>query len=68
MSQVKVNTWITILDWGYWVLGAFLGGFLGSALQLQVKGLDFVMTALFIVLALDSSYKKKATSAQLVGL
>ncbi|WP_308184605.1 AzlC family ABC transporter permease [Limosilactobacillus fastidiosus] len=37
MSQVKVNTWLTLLDWGYWVLGAFLRGFLGSLLQIQVN-------------------------------
>lgn len=68
MSQVKVNTWITILDWGYWVLGAFLGGFLGSALQLQVKGLDFVMTALFIVLALDQFLQEKSHVSSISGI
>ena len=68
MSQVKVNTWITILDWGYWVLGAFLGGFLGSALQLQVKGLDFVMTALFIVLALDQFLQEESHVSSVSGV
>lgn len=58
-DRTQVQTWITLLDWGYWVLGAFLGGFLGSALHLQIKGLDFVMTALFIVLALDQFLKEK---------
>ena len=65
---MKVNTWITILDWGYWVLGAFLGGFLGSALQLQVKGLDFVMTALFIVLALDQFLQEESHVSSVSGV
>lgn len=68
MSQVKVNTWITVLDWGYWVLGAFLGGFLGSVFQLQVKGLDFVMTALFIVLALDQFLQEKSHVSSISGV
>lgn len=68
MSQVKVNTWITVLDWGYWVLVAFLGGFLGSVFQLQVKGLDFVMTALFIVLALDQFLQEKSHVSSISGV
>lgn len=68
MSQVKVNTWITVLAWGYWVLGAFLGGFLGSVFQLQVKGLDFVMTALFIVLALDQFLQEKSHVSSISGV
>lgn len=68
MSQVKVNTWITVLDWGCWVLGAFLGGFLGSVFQLQVKGLDFVMTALFIVLALDQFLQEKSHVSSISGV
>lgn len=68
MSQVKVDTWITLLDWGYWVLGAFLGGFLGSIFQLQIKGLDFVMTALFIVLALDQFLKEDSHVSSVSGI
>ena len=67
-SQVKGNPWITALDWGYWVLGAFLGGFLGSVFQLQVKGLDFVMTALFIVLALDQFLQEKSHVSSISGV
>ncbi|MEY8441507.1 AzlC family ABC transporter permease [Lactobacillaceae bacterium 24-114] len=68
LDKVKVNTWITLLDWGYWVLGAFLGGFLGSILQLQIKGLDFVMTALFIVLALDQFLKEEQHVSSVSGI
>ena len=50
-DKTAVQVWISALDYFYWVLGAFLGGFLGSTLNLRIKGLDFVMTALFIVLA-----------------
>lgn len=67
-DRTKVQTWITLLDWFYWVLGAFLGGFLGALLHLQVEGLDFVMTALFIVLALDQFLKEDSHISSLSGI
>lgn len=63
-----VQLWITAMDYFYWVLGAFLGGFLGSAMNIQVKGLDFVMTALFIVLALEQFLKEKKHISSISGL
>lgn len=55
----NVHALISVFDYCYWVLGAFLGGFAGSALHLQVKGLSFVMTALFLVLAVDQFKKER---------
>jgi 4-azaleucine resistance transporter AzlC len=38
-----------------WVTGATLGGLVGAALPIdRLKGLDFALTALFIVLAIDA--------------
>lgn len=45
--------WVTLLNHCYWVLGAFLGGVLGSLISIKLAGLDFVMTALFITLFID---------------
>jgi len=40
---------------GLWVAGAALGGVVGEALPIEkLKGLDFALTALFIVLAIDA--------------
>lgn len=68
LDQTTVDTWITVLDWSYWVLGAFLGGFLGHLFQLQVKGIDFIMTALFIVLALDQFLREDSHLSSISGL
>lgn len=38
----------------YWVGGATVGALLGSLIPDSVKGLDFAMTALFVVLALEA--------------
>lgn len=40
---------------GLWVTGAALGGLLGVALPIErLRGLDFALTALFVVLAIDT--------------
>ena len=39
--------WITWLDETYWVIGATLGGLIGPFLTFDLKGLDFVLTAMF---------------------
>ncbi len=67
-DKQTVQVWISLLDYFYWVLGAFLGGFLGSTLNLQIKGLDFVMTALFIVLALEQFMQEKHHISSLSGV
>lgn len=41
---------ISILNYIYWVTGTLLGGLLGSMITINTKGLDFVLTALFVVL------------------
>ena len=46
--------WVTVLDWYYWVAGAALGGLLGGLFPFDTKGLDFVMTAMFVVIFVDN--------------
>lgn len=62
-----VRTWITVLDYFYWALGAFLGGYLGGVLHLQIRGLDFVMTALFLVLTVEQVLKEKNHLSSISG-
>ena len=42
--------WISLLDYLYWITGTALGGLLGSFLTFDTTGLDFALTALFVVL------------------
>ncbi len=44
---------IALLDHIYWVLGSLLGGILGSLVTFNTKGLDFVLTALFVVILIN---------------
>lgn len=59
---------VTLLNQCYWVSGAALGGLLGSFIPFDTEGLDFVMTALFVVIFLDQSLKEKKHYTALIGL
>ena len=42
---------VALLDQSYWVAGSVLGAVLGAALGFDTTGVDFAMTALFLVIA-----------------
>lgn len=41
---------VTLLDHSYWVAGSLIGGFLGMAIPFDSTGVDFALTALFVVI------------------
>lgn len=59
---------VTLLNHLYWVSGAALGGLLGSLLTFDTQGLDFVMTAMFVVIFLEQWLKDKTHGNALIGL
>lgn len=48
---------ITFLNQSYWVIGSVLGAFLGNILPFNYEGIEFSLTALFVVLSIEL-YKK----------
>lgn len=44
---------ITLLNHIYWISGSVLGNLIGSMLPISTKGLEFALTALFVVIFLD---------------
>jgi len=53
VDDAKFFAAITALNQSYWVLGCTVGSLVGSALTLDTTGLDFALTALFIVLLVE---------------
>ena len=49
---------VTLLNQFYWVSGAALGGLLGNVLTFNTEGLEFVMTAMFMVIFLEQWLKE----------
>lgn len=60
--------WVTLLNQLYWVTGATLGGLAGSLLKFDTSGLDFVMTAMFVVIFLEQWLKEKKHYTAIIGL
>ena len=59
---------ITLLDQCYWVASAGLGAVVGSVLPFSTEGVDFVMTAMFVVIFLEQWLKEKHHAAPWIGL
>ena len=59
---------LSFLDYAYWVIGAGLGGVLGTFLTFNTTGLDFALTALFVVLFLEQVIKKENRLPGVIGL
>lgn len=59
---------VTLFNHAYWVAGATLGGLFGSLLSFNTSGLEFVMTALMVVLFLEQLLKEKKILSALLGL
>lgn len=59
---------VTLFNQIYWVTGATLGGLLGALIPFNTEGLDFAMTAMFVVIFLDQWRKENGHAASLIGL
>ncbi|MDO4541913.1 MAG: AzlC family ABC transporter permease [Bacillota bacterium] len=68
IGEKKFYFLIAILDQSYWIIGCTLGGLIGSLIHFDTTGIDFVMTALFIVIALDQWKEAKSHLPAITGL
>jgi 4-azaleucine resistance transporter AzlC len=68
ISQKWFMFFITLLDHGYWVLGSALGGLLGYMVSFDTKGLDFVLTALFVVIFLGQWKNPRGRAPAAIGV
>ena len=59
---------VTLLNHFYWFSGSTLGGIFGGLIQFNTEGLDFVMTAMFVVIFLEQWLKDTDHTSALVGL
>lgn len=59
---------VTLLNHLYWFFGATIGGIFGSLVKFNTDGLEFVMTALFVVIFLENWMKEATHHSALIGL
>jgi len=60
--------YVTLLNQCYWVMGTTLGSLFGSLITFDTTGLEFVMTALFVVIFLNQWMKEDSHYSSLIGL
>lgn len=64
----RFYTAIAALDQCYWVVGSVLGSLCGSLLRLDLTGVDFAMTALFLAILTEQWREKTNRLPALLGL
>ena len=60
--------WVTLLNWSYWIAGATIGAQLGAVLPFDTEGLDFVMTAMFVVIFMEQWKKDDNHLSAILGV
>lgn len=66
------KTWfmffITLLNQMYWVIASAAGGLIGSLFTFDTMGIDFVMTALFVVIFINQWKSEKKHIPAITGV
>lgn len=68
LDQDQVYFWITLLDQVYWVTGSVLGAIAGGFITFDTQGLDFALTALFVVIFTDQWKQREGHSSAVIGV
>ena len=68
VDQSRYFFWVSLLDQFYWVVGCVAGALLGSVLPFDTTGIDFSMTALFLVVMTEQWKASRDHTPALVGL
>lgn len=68
VDRVWFYFFTSLLDHSYWVIASIIGGVLGNLIPFNSEGLDFVMTAMFVVIMLEQWLKDDDHSSAWIGL
>ncbi|MDP5293524.1 AzlC family ABC transporter permease [Oceanimonas sp. CHS3-5] len=67
VKDSETALWVVLLNQSYWVLGTLVGMVLARGLPPGLQGLDFALTALFTVLAVEQIRAQKDWGAVALG-
>lgn len=59
---------ISVLDHSYWVLGSVIGAIAGTLLPISSEGIEFAMTALFVVIFIEQWMDKHNRIPEIIGV
>ena len=66
-SEERFLFFVALFDQLYWIIGCTAGALVGQFLTINTKGIDFAMTALFIVICVDQWRAAKSKLPTLIG-
>jgi 4-azaleucine resistance transporter AzlC len=58
---------IALLDQLYWITGSVIGSIAGSLIPFNTKGIDFAMTALFVVILIEQLKSSRNPATAIIG-
>lgn len=67
LDEKHIFMQIATLNHSYWICGCTLGALLGSLITFETKGIDFTMTALFIVILIEQWQAPTARLPAIIG-
>jgi 4-azaleucine resistance transporter AzlC len=67
-GRKDIMFWVALFSRCYWMIGAVAGGILGQLIPFELEGIDFCMTALFIIIFIDQWEKNKNHVPAILGL
>jgi len=68
MDEKKVMFFISAMNQSYWIIGSVVGAILGDLICFNSMGIDFAMTALFIVILIEYLQEGKNQLPALLGI
>lgn len=68
VDQNKYYFFVSLLNQGYWVIGSIIGNVIGSIFSFNSTGIDFSMTALFLVVFVEQWKSTKNHLSAIIGV
>lgn len=67
-NKEEVMFYVALFSRSYWLIGTYLGAVLGHLIPFDLTGIDFCLTALFIIIFMDQLEKNKDYFPAIVGV
>ncbi len=68
IDEKRYDLYISLLNQGYWVIGSVMGVVAGAVIPFSSTGIDFSMTALFVVIFVEQWEKTKQHLSAVSGI
>ena len=67
-DRSTIMFFVAVFSRWYWIIGSVAGGMIGQLIPFELEGIDFCMTALFVIIFIDQWKKSKNHLPAILGL